>query len=78
MSQNPDILLLHQTPNNYVEEIEGDENITSIIENSNQTLVFCGHQHWERPLIELVNKTQVLNVDSRVVMLKNTLKTGMP
>lgn len=71
--KNPDILLLHQTPNNYAEDFEGNENITKIIENSNQTLVFCGHHYWNRPLAEFSNKTQVLNVDSRVVILRNTL-----
>lgn len=74
LKKNPDILLLHQTPNNYVEGLGGDENITKIIENSNQTLVFCGHYHWNRPILEFSNKTQVLNVDSRVVILKNTLQ----
>ncbi len=72
--KNPDILLLHQTPNNYLEDLKGDENITNIIENSNQTLVICGHYHWDKPLIEYSNKTQVLNVDSRVVILKNALQ----
>ena len=71
--KNLDILLLHQTPNNFLEDFELDKNITKIIENSNQTLVFCGHHHWDRPLTEFSNKTQVLNVDSRVVILKNAL-----
>ena len=73
LSKNPNIILLHQTPNNYIEKIDGDEKITNIIEKSNQTLVFCGHNHWDRPLLEFSNKTQVLNVDSRVVILKNAL-----
>ncbi|MDP4181336.1 MAG: metallophosphoesterase [Bacillota bacterium] len=69
--KSPDILILHQTPGNLEEDYSGDENIRRIIEASTPTLVFCGHIHWEKPLIELANKTQVLNVDSRVVILLN-------
>ncbi len=66
--------MLHQTPGILKEDFQGDENIREIIEASTPTLVFCGHFHWEQPLLELVNKTQVLNVDSRVVVLLNHLK----
>ncbi|HEX9060773.1 MAG TPA: metallophosphoesterase [Clostridia bacterium] len=69
--KNPDILILHQTPKYPMNNLEGDENITRIIEASNPVIVFCGHYHWSKPLVELKNTTQILNVDSRVVILKN-------
>jgi len=34
------------------------------------TLVVCGHCHWKEPLATLANGTQVVNVDSRLIVLR--------
>ncbi|NLL05379.1 MAG: hypothetical protein GX270_06230 [Clostridiaceae bacterium] len=70
--KKPDTLMIHQPPQNLMESCNDDEGISEIIEASNPTLVFCGHFHWKNPLIELSNRSQVLNVDSRVVILLNS------
>jgi hypothetical protein len=54
MKQNPDILLLHQTLSNVLDNLKG-ENITKIIEESGPTIIFCGHYHWNKPLSVLKN-----------------------
>lgn len=69
--KNPDILVLHQAPYDPINNFGGDVNITKIIETSNPSIIFCGHYHWAKPLVEFKNTTQILNVDSRIVILKN-------
>jgi Icc-related predicted phosphoesterase len=69
--------MIHQTPKNLIESCDDDESIREIIEASNPTLVFCGHLHWKNPLIELSNGSQVLNVDSRVVILINSIHDNL-
>jgi hypothetical protein len=36
---------------------------------SERELVICGHAHWDSPLHEQRNGSQVLNVDARAVLL---------
>jgi len=69
LKENPDMLLLHQPPDNPVDNLVGNAKIRDVLEASKPTFVFCGHQHWKQTLTKLSNGTQVLNVDSRAVIL---------
>jgi Icc-related predicted phosphoesterase len=71
LSKQPHAILLHQSPNYPPKGFMGDEKIRQLLESSPQNVIFCGHSHWPVPLVELGNGTQVLNVDSRVVILLN-------
>ena len=67
-----DILLLHEGPSIPRRGFRGSEEIAEYLEGmeSGPGLVVCGHCYWEEPLGEIPGKgIQVLNVDSRVVIL---------
>jgi 3',5'-cyclic-AMP phosphodiesterase len=71
--KQPQAILLHQNPSYIEQNLIGHDGIRAIIENSPPTLIFCGHCHWDIPLVTLKNDAQVLNLDGRVViLLKNT------
>lgn len=70
--KQPNVILLHQSPNFPDKSFAGDAKIRELIENSPKNLIFCGHCHWREPLIELKNGSQVMNVDNRVVILINS------
>lgn len=61
----PDILLLHQGPDEPSEKLPGLPEIRECLVPYPPVLVCCGHVHWERPFIELENGTQVLNADGK-------------
>lgn len=65
----PDILLMHDGPNVQDTELRGSASVRQALEPSRPTLVVRGHAYWPSPLVTLANRTQVLNVDSRVVVL---------
>lgn len=77
LDKTPDILILHQPPDNPYDNIPGNEKIRGILEELKPTLVFCGHKHWEQPLTKLRSGTQVLNVDSRAESLQGTCHLGI-
>lgn len=63
----PDLLLLH-TPPHVDESRRGEAALLPLLARP-KLLTVCGHVHWETPLATLPNGAQVLNVDSRVVVL---------
>lgn len=67
--KQPDIVLLHQGPDYPTEQLEGEANIRTLIQNSPTNLIVCGHCHWDKPLISFDNGSQILNVDGRAVIL---------
>ena len=76
----PDILAMHESPAamavadgpDAVEvELLGRPSVRAVLERSQPTLVICGHAYWRIPLATLSNGTQVLNVDSRAVILQS-------
>lgn len=69
--KQPEMIVLHQGPGFPTLGLEGEIKIRAVIENSPPNLIFCGHCHWENPLVSLENGTQILNVDKRVVILIN-------
>ncbi|WP_156182343.1 hypothetical protein [Paenibacillus algorifonticola] len=39
------------------------------LEQLPETLVFCGHSHWELPYTTLSNGTQIMNADGKAFIL---------
>jgi len=75
----PDILAMHESPAATVKsgepdaadiELLGRPSIRAVLERSQPTLVICGHAYWRIPLATLSNGIQVLNIDSRAVILQ--------
>jgi 3',5'-cyclic-AMP phosphodiesterase len=69
-SRQPDILLMHDGPNVPELDLRGSPCIREALELLDRPLVIRGHAHWNQPLAELANGLQVLNVDARVVILR--------
>jgi Icc-related predicted phosphoesterase len=69
LRQQPHAVLLHQSPDYPEKGYLGEKSIRQVLENASPNLIMCGHCHWETPLVELSNRTQILNADSRVVIL---------
>lgn len=72
LKKDIDVILLHETPDFPALELMGNAKIRELIENQSPSsaLICCGHCHWDSTLIELENGTYVMNVDSKVVVLK--------
>lgn len=71
LKKNLDFIVLHETPDFPNLNFIGNEKIREVIEKGNESIICCGHCFWEKTLIELKNKSKILNVDSKVVILKN-------
>lgn len=67
LSDTPDILLLHMPPQ-ITGAQRGEPDLTPLLTRPD-LLTCCGHVHWDEPLAEVPGGGQVLNVDSRVVVL---------
>lgn len=65
-----DFILLHETPDYPSLNLMGNHKIRECLEYVQATRVICGHCFWERSLVELKNNTQVLNSDSKVILMK--------
>ncbi|MBD2610395.1 MAG: hypothetical protein FWK04_18370 [Nostoc sp. GBBB01] len=71
--QSPDILILHEGPDYPEGKLAGKESIRKELEKINLTknlLVICGHSYWKIPAIALANNIQVINADSRAIVLQ--------
>jgi len=66
----PDVLVMHDGPDVMGTELRGWPSVRQVLERSRPTVVIRGHAHWKTPLATLSNGSQVLNVDSRVVVLR--------
>lgn len=65
----PDMMVLHESPDFEDDNFDGNEKIRLVIENAPKNLIICGHRFWKEPLREYKNGTQVLNVNERVIIL---------
>ena len=72
-----DVLVLHEGPDGADEHQRGNSAIRSLIEAGGVGLTVCGHDHWPAPLAALEHG-QVLNVDTRVVVLVGRPVVGRP
>lgn len=70
LAYQPDILLLHTPP--HVSDLQRGEGELGPLLDQPNLLTICGHVHWDDPLATLPAGGQVLNVDSRVVVLTRT------
>ncbi|WP_017317423.1 metallophosphoesterase family protein [Mastigocladopsis repens] len=69
LNELPDILILHEGPNDVQARLMGNESIRSELTQGSNLLVICGHSHWRVPMTAMPKGVQVLNVDSRVVVM---------
>jgi Icc-related predicted phosphoesterase len=68
LHRGPDVLLLHQGPEVPGALLPGHSGIREQLEAGPELLLFCGHVHWDQPMAELDNGTQILNTDGRVLL----------
>ena len=70
MQEGCDLLILHDGPNVAGTHMPGWPSVRRILEAAPPALVIRGHDHWDDPVATLINGTQVLNVEGRVVVLQ--------
>lgn len=70
LNEDLDFLLLHETPTCPSFNFYGNPKIRLVIESNPPSKILCGHCHWEKTLVEFPNQSLVMNVDSKVVILK--------
>ena len=64
----PNLLVLHQGPDDPVRGQRGDPVVCSVLENRFRGMTVFGHCHWEKPFLVELGKGQAINVDGRVVV----------
>lgn len=64
-----DVLMLHGGPDVPADSLGGSADVRLALDRLAGLLVICGHAHWPTPLATIRGGAQVLNVDSRVVVL---------
>jgi 3',5'-cyclic-AMP phosphodiesterase len=69
LDRSPDILILHEGPSAPDHKLRGNDTIRTELINRRSILTICGHVFWKEPVVNLPQGGQVLNVDSRVVIL---------
>ena len=50
-------------------QLMGNESIRAELTKGSNLLVICGHSHWKVPMTAMPKGVQVLNVDTRVVVM---------
>lgn len=65
-----DFVLIHETPCFPEYQLIGNSEIRKAIENGPESAICCGHCYWEHTLVKFQNQSQVINVDSKVLLLK--------
>lgn len=73
LKRSPDILILHEGPNDPQGNLVGQESIRRELETINLTnnlLAICGHSYWKVPMIVLENGIQVIKADGRVIVIQ--------
>lgn len=68
LATKPQILLLHQGPDDPDRNQPGDPSVRDYLKNHGSSLVVFGHKHWHQPLQDL-GGNQLLNVDHRLVVM---------
>ncbi|HEY0736746.1 MAG TPA: metallophosphoesterase family protein [Herpetosiphonaceae bacterium] len=69
LQSQPDVLVVHESPALPERNDLGSPIVRTLMDTFGCPLTVCGHSRWDEPFAELPNGTQVINVDSRVVML---------
>jgi Icc-related predicted phosphoesterase len=69
--QNPDILVLHQGPDDPADgRRRGDSSVRENLEFGYSGLTVFGHCYWPDPFVMPLGQGQVVNVDSRVIIVE--------
>ncbi|QSP94004.1 metallophosphoesterase [Marinobacter salinisoli] len=68
LAQSPEILLLHQGPDDPARGQPGSHIVREVLERHGSSLIIFGHKHWSDPLGQ-AGEHQLLNVDHRVILL---------
>ena len=69
LDRSPDILILHEGPSAPDHYLRGNDTIRAELINRRSILTICGHIFWKEPVVNLPQGGQILNVDSRAVIL---------
>jgi 3',5'-cyclic-AMP phosphodiesterase len=67
-SEGVDLMILHEPPAGDGAGQDGHPGIRALIDEHGVPLTVCGHHHWEPPLSGHRGR-QILNVDSRIIVL---------
>jgi 3',5'-cyclic-AMP phosphodiesterase len=72
LDEDPEILLLHHGPDAQRGVLRGHPEVRRALDGpqADGLLVLCGHVYWPEPMTVLRSGAQVLNADSRVVILE--------
>lgn len=70
LDQELDFVLLHETPDYPIMNYIGNPKIRTVIETASKSNICCGHCYWDTPLVEFENQSRIINVDSKVLILK--------
>ncbi len=70
LEHRTDILITHDGPDAPSTGCRGSSMVRQLIERLGPSLVVRGHAHWKLPFAELAGGVQVLNVDARVVVMR--------
>lgn len=65
----PHLLVLHEGPEGDEPRLRGNPELRAAL-GGGELLVVCGHVHWDRPLVTPSHGAQLLNVDTRAVLLE--------
>ncbi|TCM59885.1 calcineurin-like phosphoesterase family protein [Acinetobacter calcoaceticus] len=72
LKQQAAIVLTHLSPHIAEQHFLGEPKLIDILEKYSESLLFCGHSHWDTSqVVDLKNNIQVLNADSKVFILMN-------
>ena len=76
-AKRPQVLLLHQGPEDPEHHCRGDPGVTLSLETGFTGLTVFGHTHWDWPWLIDLGSGQALNVDGRVlIVLRNQSHDG--
>lgn len=69
LKRDLDLILIHETPDSPQNQFIGNSKIRETIESNPKSTICCGHCHWDKTFVEFQNQSQVINVDSKVLLL---------
>jgi Icc-related predicted phosphoesterase len=70
LNRGLDLVLLHETPDFPELDFIGNAKIREVIEKEGLSTICCGHCYWDKTLVEFENKSLIMNIDSKLVILK--------
>ncbi|MDJ0717900.1 MAG: metallophosphoesterase [Prochloraceae cyanobacterium] len=70
VKSSPDILILHEGPNDADGRLMGRESIRKALVRARDLVIICGHCHWKVPIAILPKRSSIVNVDGRAIVFK--------